>query len=120
MIDYFLILLITIILLLIVQIAALIRVRFLIKQLKNTLQAINSRFGFLQSKISYPKSLTKCRFCKYRNSFLNNATDENSDPFVYRCALDEQLIDLDHSCKHFQPELFYLKSLLSQNSTRKG
>ena len=120
MIDYFVILLITIILLIIVQIAALIRVRFLIKQLKTTLNTLSNRFGIFQEKISYPKYLAKCRFCKFRNSFINNSNDENSDTFLYRCALNDKQIDLDHSCKHFQPELFYLKSLLSQNSSRKG
>jgi len=120
MTDYLFVLLIAIILLLFVQIAALIRVRFLIKQLKNALNTINRHFGFLQQKIVYPKSLTKCRFCKFRKSFINSAADENSDTFFYRCALDNTSVDLDHSCSNFQPEVFYLKSLLSHNSSRKG
>ena len=120
MIDYFVILLIAVILLLVAQIAALIRVRFLIKQLKITLNTLNNRFGILQQKSVYPKSLKKCRFCKFRNSFINNPTEKNSDTFIYRCALNEKQVDLDHSCKHFQPELFYLKSILSQNSPRKS
>ncbi len=120
MIDYFVILMIAIILLLIVQIAALLRVRFLIKQLKTALNTVNSRLGIFQLKAPYPKSLIKCRFCKYRNSFINSVSNEPSEIFSYRCTLDDSRVDLDHSCKNFQPELYYLKSHLSQNSSRKG
>ena len=121
MIDYFVVLLIAIILLLFVQIAALVRVRLLIKQLKTTLNTLNSRFGLLQIKTVYPKSLIKCRFCKYRNSFINStAGGQDEEPFFYQCALDEKSILLDYSCSKFQPEPFYLKSHLSQNSSRKG
>ena len=120
MIDYFVVLLIAIILLLIVQIGALVRVRFLIKQLKKTLNMLNGRFALVQLKTTYPKSLTKCRFCKYRNSFINSAEDKENETFFYHCALDDKPIELEHSCNNFQPELFYLKSHLSQNSSRKG
>lgn len=108
MIDYFLILLIAVILLLITQIVSLIRIRYLIKQLKKALNSMRQAFGVNSQAFAFPPPLKKCQFCKFRKSFIDLQENENPTNFYYRCAINNKPIQLNQSCKKFQPETFYL------------
>ena len=105
---FFIIILITVLILLAIQIVALIRIRSLIKQFKKTLTLLNNTFGQLQKINTYPDSLKRCQFCKYRKSFINDPGSEQSNDFYYRCGVDEKPISLNHTCINFKPESYYL------------
>lgn len=108
MFNLLVILLSAVILLLVVQIAALLRVRSLIRQLKTILLAFNFGIQISGNQNHYPKNIKKCQFCKFRKSYLSNQPESDVDAFYYLCTLSAKSIDLNQSCNHFQPELSLL------------
>ncbi len=104
--ELFIILLIAVSVLLIVQIVALFRIRYLTRQLRYTLHTMRQAFGFLQ-KSELPAEVRRCQFCKYRKTYMKNNYSGQGSAFYYRCGLDEHPIRLDHTCKQFEPESFY-------------
>jgi len=106
MTDIFIILLIAVSLLLIVQIFALFRIRYLIRQLRYTLHTMRQAFGLLQ-KTELPQEVRRCQFCKYRNTFIKSNYSGQGSAFYYRCGIDQKPVRLDHTCAKFEPETFY-------------
>ena len=102
----FVILLIAVSVLLIIQIIALVRIRYFIRQLRYALHAMQRAFGILQNS-ELPPAVRRCQFCKHRKTYMKNNFSGQGSAFYYRCGLDEHPIRLDHTCKKFEPESFY-------------
>ena len=92
MMDYFLVLLILVILLLIAQIVSLIRIRYLIKQLKKALTLMGRALEMNSHISTFPTPLKKCQFCKFRKSFIEPQENENPTSFYYQCAINNKPI----------------------------
>jgi hypothetical protein len=107
MIDYFFILLISVVVLLVVQIISLIRVRFLIRDLRKLLKGLGLLFGVSSQAQSTSGLKKNCKNCKFRKSFVDIRESAEPGKFYYRCALDEKPINLEYSCKRFQAESFF-------------
>ena len=104
MIDYFFILTIIILVLLVVQIIGLIRIRLLIKELRKLINGFNVLFRLTSKKPAISATKKICRDCKFRKTFVDIRESAEPGHFYYRCALDEKPINLSYTCKKFQPD----------------
>lgn len=111
MVELLVVLLSVVSLLLVAQIASLVRVRSLIKQLKIVSSALKILTNYsVENQKHYPNNIKKCQFCKFRKSYLRSQLDATSelDTFYYLCTLNSKSIKLNQSCKYFQPEFSLL------------
>ena len=104
MMDLLTALLIAFIILLVVQIIALIRIRFIIVRLRSILNVITP----ILEKSYYVRranqvNMHTCQFCKYRQAYIKTTASGEED-FYYRCKINDKTIKLSDSCPFFDPE----------------
>ena len=103
--DLTIIILIISVALLGVQLAALLHIYNLLKYLKIVFKELGISLKPTQkSGKSQGIRLRKCRYCKYRRTYINAAVTEDNEDFYYRCQLNNQPVMLDHSCDKFEFE----------------
>jgi len=104
MMDLFSILLIAFFILLVIQIIALIRIRMIIIRLRSILSVVTP----ILQKTQYVHranqiNMNTCQFCKYRQAYIKT-TSSGEDEFYYRCRLMDRNVNLNDSCKYFEPD----------------
>lgn len=109
MFNLLVILLAAVILLVVLQIAVLIRVRSLIYQLKTAIWFLKPAVKQKDKQIRYSNPTIKtCEFCKYRKTYLSEHPHSSIDSIYYRCTIKDKNVDLKYSCNRFQPEFSLL------------
>ncbi len=99
--DLVLILLVFLILLLVIQLIALLKVRYIIRRLKKMLNDISRIYNI---PVSVSKNKHICRFCRYRQTFINAHGRDTRDNFYYHCRYHQKSIELNDSCRKFKPD----------------
>ncbi len=104
--DLTIIILVISVFLLGVQLAALLHINNLLTYLKKIFKELGIPLSPPKKTEKPPAArLRKCRYCKYRRTFINAAVTEDNEDFYYRCQLSNQPVMLDHSCDKFEFEL---------------
>ena len=104
-IDLTILILIISVILLGIQLAVLLHITKLLGYLKSVFKELGIPLS-MKKKSDKPQAarLRKCRYCKYRRTYINAAVTEDNEDFYYRCQLSNQPVMLDNTCDKFEFE----------------